>query len=127
MRLFEEARYSFVYGQFIASAVLGFAFVERTLAAMFYGAGRDDLQRATSERLFAEAGNAGWLDEYEIDLFRLARKLRNPLVHFRIPLHRDLPDARSIEQETDPYEVVEDDAKHILQVMFRLVSKNAAG
>jgi hypothetical protein len=48
-QLFEESRYSFIYGQFVASAVLGFAFVERTLAAMHYGAGRNDLQRATKQ------------------------------------------------------------------------------
>jgi len=124
-QLFEEARYSFVYGQFLASTILGFAYVERTLGATFYGAGRNDLRRATSEVLFKEANAVGWLEEREIEVFDKARRLRNPLVHFRKPLHKDLPEFRAIQGEREPYEIIEDDAKHILQVMFRLVKQNA--
>ena len=44
--LFEETRYCFVYGQYLAViSVLGMALVERTLAAEFYASGRDDLER----------------------------------------------------------------------------------
>jgi hypothetical protein len=106
---------------------LGFAFVERTLAAMFYGAGRNDLQRATSEVLFREGHTAGWLTEQELEAFDKARCLRNPLVHFRKPLHKDSPEFRAVSDDRHPYEVVEDDAKHILGVMFRLVQRNAVG
>lgn len=126
-QLFEEARYSFIYGQFVASAVLGFAHVERTLAAMFYGSVRNDLQRATSEKLFKEAQCAGWLSESDLATFEKARRLRNPLVHFRVPLHEDLPESRSFKEDRDPYEVVESDAKQILEVVFRLVAQNAVG
>jgi hypothetical protein len=125
--LFEEARYCFVYGQFLASTVLGFAYIERTLAAMFYGAGRNDLQRATSGKLLKEALAAGWIDERELEVFEKARRLRNPLIHFRKPLHNELPESRAVTEERHPYEVVESDAKHILEVMFRLVERNAVG
>lgn len=126
-RLFEEARYSFVYGQFLASAVLGFAFVERTLAAMHYGFGRNDLQRATSEKLFKEAHSAGWLNEADVAAFEKARKLRNSLVHFRTPLHAGLPESRSFAEDCEPHEVVETDARQILEAVFRLIARNAVG
>jgi hypothetical protein len=126
-QLFEEARYCFVYGQFVASAVLGFAFVERTLAAMHYGSGRNDLQRATSEKLFKEGHNAGWLSGTDLSAFEKARKLRNPLVHFRTPLHAELPESRSFAEVREPHEVVETDAKAILEAVFRLVARNAVG
>lgn len=125
--MFEESRYSFIYGQFVASAVLGFAFVERTLAAMHYGSGRNDLHRATSEKLFKEARSAGWLTESDLAAFEKARRLRNPLVHFRVPLHDDLPESRSFKEDCEPYEVVETDAKQILEVVFRLVARNGVG
>jgi hypothetical protein len=125
-QLFEEARYCFVYGQFLSSAILGFAFVERTLAAMFYASGRDDLERSTSKRLFQEARDEGWMNE-ELDLFEEARKLRNPLTHFRTPMHKELPEYRAFHRESEPHEVVETDARHILEVAFRLVERNAAG
>ena len=119
--LFEEARYSYVYGQFLASAILGFAFVERSLASIFYRSGRNDLQRATSEALLKEAHLAGWLTEADLAAFEKARHLRNPLVHFRKPLDPALPETRSFNEEREPYEVVETDARHILEAAFRLI------
>jgi len=126
-QLFEESRYSYIYGQFIASAVLGFAFVERTLAAMQFAAGRNDLQRATSAQLFKEARNSGWLGEEDLKVFEKARERRNPLVHFRKSLHKDLLEWSSCTEECEPYEIVEADAKIILSAVFRLVARNAVG
>jgi hypothetical protein len=126
-QLFEEARYCFVYGQFLATVVLGFAYVERTLNAEFYGAGRNDMQRATSEILLQEAYEEGLLNEEELKAFDKARRLRNVMVHFRKPMHIKSPEFRAIESECDPYTIIEDDAKHILEVAFRLLARNAVG
>src|SRR5437016_920836 len=48
---FDEMRYCFVYGQFLAVVLLGLAYIERTLAAHFYGAGQDELKRASMAKL----------------------------------------------------------------------------
>lgn len=112
-RLLEESRYSFVYGQFIASAVLGFAYVEHTLAAIHYASGRNDLQRASSQLLFQEAWNAGILSDDDLKAFDSARRLRNPLVHFRPP------------HDPESYEMVEAVARQILAAAFRLLRRNA--
>ena len=125
--MFEEARYCFVYGQFLSSAILGFAFVERTLAAMFYASGRDDLERSISKKLFQEAQDEGWISKEEFDLFEMARKLRNPLTHFRTPMQEELSESRAFREGSEPHEVVEGDAKQILEVVFRLIELNAAG
>ena len=53
--LFEEARYCFVYGQFLAANLLGLVYIERTLSALFYGAGRNDLESASLSKLLKEA------------------------------------------------------------------------
>lgn len=127
-QLFEQARYCFVYGQFLGTAALGFPFVERTLAAMFYVSGRDRLAKyGKSEKLFKEALKEGWIDEEEYESLEKARRVRNPLPHFRTPLHEELPESRALRQESEPHEVVEEDAKQILEVVFRLVERNAAG
>jgi hypothetical protein len=94
---------------------------------MFYASGRDDLERANSKKLFQEAKYEGWIDEVESDLFEEVRKLRNRLTHFRTPMHEDLPESRAFHRESDPHEVVEADARQILEVAFRLVERNAAG
>ena len=44
--LFEEAWYSFVYSQYLATIVLGVAFIEHTLTAMFYASRRNDLKKS---------------------------------------------------------------------------------
>jgi hypothetical protein len=125
-QLFEEARYCFVYGQFLGTAILGFAFVERTLAAMFYVSGQDRLAKSgKSKKLFEEALSEGWINDEELQLFERARSLRNPLIHFRTPMHEELPESRASREGTEPHEVVEGDARHILEVAFRLVERNA--
>ena len=57
--LFEEARYCFVYGQFLATVVLGLSYIEHNLAALFYGSGRNDLERASISALLKEAAECG--------------------------------------------------------------------
>ncbi len=124
-RQFEEARHCFVYGQFFASMLVGFAYVERTLAAMFYGSGRNGLQRAMGNDLIQEAARVGWLSASDVAAFQSARALRNPLTHFRTPLHAELPDVRAFQEDRDLYELAVSDAKHVLQVALRLVAINA--
>lgn len=125
LHLFEEARYSYVYGQFLATTILGFAYVERSLASLLYRDGRDDMERARSETLFREARRAGLLTEDELAALDKARRLRNALTHFRRPLDKSLPETRSYEEDREPHEVVEDDARLVLEAAFRLVEKQA--
>jgi hypothetical protein len=68
-----------------------------------------------------------WISEEEFDLFEKVRKLRNPLTHFRTPMHEELPDFRAFCEGSEPHEVVEGDAKQILELVFRLVERNAVG
>lgn len=87
--LFEEARYCFVYGQFLAAIVLGMAYSEHTLAALLYGGGRSDLERANISALLREAVRLAWLSEAEFKNLDHARALRNPVARFRQPLSGD--------------------------------------
>jgi uncharacterized membrane protein len=127
-QLFEQARYCFVYGQFLGTVMLGFAYVERTLAAMFYVSGRDRLAKhGKSQEVIQEALKAGWITEDEFAVYEKARSFRNSLTHFRIPLHEELPESRAFREGSEPHDVVEDDARRILEAVFPLVERNAAG
>ena len=121
--LFEEGRYCFVYGQFLAAIVLGMAYVEHTLAALLYGAGRSDLERANISVLLREAANLGWLSDSEFQGLDHARALRNPVAHFRQPLSRDIAEHRSVTVNEPPYSILEEDARHVMQVVFRLLGR----
>lgn len=123
--LYEEARYCFVYAQFLAAIALGFAFVEHTLAAMFYGAGRNDLERASASALFREAVAVGWLSVEEHDWLESARQVRNPVTHFRRPLQEDTIEHRSVAQNELPYSILEEDARHVMIAVMSLLAKGA--
>ncbi len=123
--LFEEARYCFVYGQFMAATVLGMAYIEHTLAAELFAIGRSDMERANVSVLLHEAVALGWLDQAEFEYLDRARRFRNPIAHFRESLHEDTVEYRSVVQGEVPYSILEDDARHVMQAMFHLLTKNA--
>ncbi len=122
--LFEEARYCFVYGQFLAVIVLGLSYIEHTLAALFYRAGRNDLERATISTLLQEARNNGWVTQAEFDKLQRAREVRNPVTHFRRPLHDETVEYRAVTQDELPYTIVEEDARYVMETVLHLLGKN---
>lgn len=125
-RLFEEARYCFVYGQFLAASLLGFAFIERTLAALFYAAGRDDMERANVSKLIAEANTAGWVDDAERESLERIRKLRNSISHFRKPLDTGTLEYRSVTEQEEPDALTAEDACQVMQAAFDVLAHSIA-
>lgn len=119
--VYEEARYCYAYGQFLATIVLGLAFIEHSLAALFHTMGRDDLERAPVSRLILEALNEGWIDKTEFDNLDHAREIRNPITHFRNYMDTDRIEWRSIDENNYPYAIIEEDAQHVMETIFRLM------
>ena len=122
--LFEEARYCFAYAQFLAAILLGLAYIERTLAALFYGEGRNDLQRASLKVLLEEAYEEGLIGVTEFGDLERIRKGRNIYAHFRRPGHEDSIEARSIRGDEAPYDVIERDATAVIAAALRVVAKD---
>jgi hypothetical protein len=132
--LFEETRYCFVYGQFLATIILALAFVEHILAALFYEIGRNDLEKDGIAKLAKEALKTGWLSQEEYDWLEEIREIRNPIVHFRhlgIQPDEQLSvkpnwwkirlESRAIVQNQLPYELLEDDAKKAIKTVLHLL------
>ncbi len=124
--LFEEARYCFVYGQFLATIVMGLSFIEHTLAGLFYASGRNDLERAGISTLLQEALKNGWIDQIEFANLQRAREVRNPITHFRRPGHSETIGYRTVMQNESPYIIIEEDARHVMETVLHLLGKNAA-
>lgn len=121
--LFEEARYCFAYGQFLASIVLGLSFIEISLAGAFYGMGRNDLHRAGAAELATEALKQGWITQADCEAIERARRFRNPVTHFRRPDHDERVEARAFYERALPYDIIESDARHVMETLFRLIVK----
>lgn len=122
---FEEMRYCFVYGQFLAVILVGLAFIERIIAASFYGAGRNDLERASISKLLQEAAVAGMITPDEFAHIDHAREIRNAFTHFRRPAHVENIEYRAITENEYPYEIIERDARHTVEAVFKIVARNA--
>jgi hypothetical protein len=122
--LFEECRYCFVYGQFMAVVVLGLAFIERTLAALFYAAGRDDLERASIFDLLREAHDRRLLSNDEFQRLDEVRMLRNPVTHFRAPLAPDTVEARALRAAQPPYSLLEADAEKVMEAVLHIHARH---
>lgn len=123
--LFEEMRYSFVYGQYLASIAVGFAYIEHTIAALLYASGRDDLARANASKLIEEAHDAGWLSSSEYIEFNDVRVRRNPIVHFRPPLTSETIPLRTIKENDLPYSIIEKDARKVIVAAMGLLTKHS--
>jgi hypothetical protein len=128
-QLFEESRLCFVYGQFCGSLLLSIAFIERVLAAHFYGAGRDDLKRAGIQILADEALKLGLLSKDEYDTLETLRTKRNPLVHFREYGHKETIDYSSVfsmnygNTPISPEEIIANDAVEGLRMAFHFLAR----
>ena len=122
--LFEEARYCFVYAQFLATILLGLAYIERTLAALFYQAGRNDLERASFSTLLRKAQAEGLIGSSEFRDLERIRENRNAYAHFRRPGHADSMEARAILEDEAPYNVIEQDATAVIAATLNMVAKN---
>lgn len=121
--LFEQTRYCFIYGQYLATIILGLSFIEHTLAALFYASGRNDLERANISVLIEKTFEEGWIDHEEVMVLDQARIIRNDITHFRKP-----GDDSSLEKQTfgDPQEaeiLFESNARQILLLVFQILNR----
>lgn len=124
--LFKEVLESYVGGQFIATIVLGFAFIERAIAARLSYVGEAGVKTMNSEELVKRAFARKWLtdDEFhEIDELRC--KLRNPVVHFREHSAESRPEIQAISSAMTTEQMLEKGAKRILESAIHVLVKTA--
>jgi len=123
--LFEEMRYCFAYGQFLATIMLGLGYIEHTLAGKFFAEGRNDLERAGIATLLREARDRGMLSDDEADRLDRIRRTRNPVTHFRRPLADDSIGLRSLQESEHWYELLERDAQAVVRAAMKVLRKDA--
>ena len=123
--LFEEARYCFVYGQYIASTLLSLSYIENELASFLYASGENDIKGKRVVDLLKAARENKLISQSEFDVLDKVRKIRNPLTHFRKPVDKDTIEYRSVMNYRHPYEIIEEDAKIALRANFRIMTKFA--
>ena len=116
--LFEEARYCFVYGQYLATVLLGIAYIERTLASLFYAEGYNKARRLGLRNLLKMAKERVWIGDGLFNAINNSRIIRNALAHFHTPTDSTTIEMRAFAAESHYYEVLESDARNIIEAML---------
>ncbi|MFN2524741.1 MAG: hypothetical protein ABR505_00530 [Actinomycetota bacterium] len=116
--VFDEAKMTFLNGQFIATSLLATAFIEHRFASVLAARGFVRESRAGFKRIVATLRAKGWVNSLLLDKVDLIRQRRNPFVHLKEFNHAHNLARRSVDSRTDPYELIESDAKEALTVMY---------
>lgn len=123
--LLQEVLSTFVGGQFIATIVLGFSLIERTIAGRLAYGDEKNAALATSEMLLKNALDRNWLTQEEHDLLDNLRKLRNPIVHYKDHFSDKRPEIRAAMNARTIEQALERDAKEILAATIKVLGKTA--
>ena len=122
--LFWEMRWCFIQGQFLATVLLGLAFIERILAARYYEIGRDDLVRAKFSCLLKQALADSLISDNQSEGLNKARQYRNAYAHFRKPgSETDVVYRTQTGEHTLPYDVIEEDAVAVITTALGLSAR----
>lgn len=123
IRIFDEAVHSYIFAQYIATIILAQAFIERRFQEYFHI--RHDNKRAkyNLDNFIKEFKGTDFLPDYIFEKIDKIRLKRNPFVHHRMPLQKDTLMARAINSNTHPDELLHQDAKDALEVMFHMVKR----
>lgn len=123
--LFIEVLESFISGQYIATIILGFSLIERTIAGRLNFVGNRVAATGSSEGLIDAALQKEWLTEEEHGQLHELRQLRNPIVHFRDHLAESRPEVRAALLARTTAQILEADAKRILEATIHVLNKTA--
>ncbi len=124
-RLFVEAAETYAAGQFMATIVLGFSFIERTIAGRLNYLCKAKEALSKSEQLLLAAKNAGWLTQEEHAKLDELRKFRNPVVHFRDSLDPSRPELQALLAAKTTEEYLEQQAREVIIAAIHVLNTSA--
>ncbi len=118
--LFKASRYCYVYGYYLASMVLGLAYIENTLSGLLIYSHRAAPHDRGLPVLTRKARIAGLIDDDIVDCIDRTRILRNNFPPFN-------NDKNSGVNELNNYKAIkvyEDDARRLMDIMIHLLNIN---
>ena len=120
---YEEARASFVHGNFIATIMLCQSLLENLLAALLYAAGDELPPRVHFSETLRRCRGKGFLSlEDSTSVERLAN-LRNPLSHFRNVNDSSNLARRSMSADQEVSDLLKADAYFAIGIAIKVLSK----
>ena len=118
--LFKASRYCYVNGYFLATVVLGLAYIEKTFYGMFVDIGCEELPDKVFDTLNKKSLDAGIINHETYDIINRTQQSRNKYPPFSTnkarPVNRKL-------YPHDGFEIHEVDARDLLGIMTKLLNE----
>ncbi len=120
---FDEARLAYLNGLFVSTIIMSQLCAEELLRNLYRMSEVDDkiARRGSFRDLINGAAEHGWIDSQLAAMLHRLRLRRNPYAHVKFPTDRKGLIARAVESDKLPNEVIEEDAKEALRVLFQLL------
>jgi len=120
--VFEEARLTFINGEFVATLLLANAFLEQWLGNVLASKGyMKETNRGLSTILQCMA-KTGLLHPFFANKVDRLRKIRNPFVHLKSFNHEHRLTQRIIREKRYPNSILEEDAKEAISLMLHVAT-----
>ena len=121
-RAFDEAKTTYVNGEFVATILLANAFSEHWLGSFLARQGYFSEARGGLKSIIDCMRINNLLHEYLIAKIDRIRETRNPFVHAKPMEHQHRLTQRMIREHRDHLDILEADAKVAVSVMYEIVS-----
>jgi hypothetical protein len=118
MRVFQEAKDCFVYGQFVATLVLAASFMEHWLGGILSAAGQSKVAGQGLKAIVAHCRECKIIPTVLCDKIDALRLSRNPFVHLKPFNHPHSLGQRMLARRMHPDSILEADAKDALAAMY---------
>ena len=124
--VFGEAKMAFINGEFISTILLSQAFIERKLQMHYQAIGLENIAKRGLKAIVNHAKKNRILHEYLIERIDVLRKRRNPFSHVKPIDHefnltqRMMNDLKLDKKFRQPLEIVTDDAKEAISLMYTI-------
>ncbi|WP_298537882.1 hypothetical protein [uncultured Algibacter sp.] len=124
--VFGEAKMAFINGEFISTILLSQAFIERKLQLHYQSLGLENIAKRGLKAIVNHAKKNNILHEYLIERIDVLRKRRNPFSHVKPTEHefnltqRMMSDLKSDKKYRQPFEIMTDDAKEAISLMYTI-------
>lgn len=120
----DELQRTFINGEYLATILLGQAFLEQNLAGFLDLVGRDPVGRAGLAGILSAFRDRGWITDTDFDVLDRVRRLRNPYAHYQEAQHEDNLLRRAMRERRDHEVLIERDARAVVRALFHLLNRH---
>ena len=122
--VFDEARLCYLNGLFISCILVSEAIIEQSYAGVFHMARAEKLEDRSFSWIVNKAYEDDWINKTEHDTLLKINVHRNSIAHFRRPDDPRHPVYQALTQGKDVWEMLRDDAKAILHILFQILNRS---